>query len=141
MQLAEYAEAVDDVELKGWAKTVERFGPSRFLDAARDIRGAAIQYDGDSPLSREGQVFVTAHRSKGLEFDHVELADNFVETVDEEGKLKSFNPATGTSKKEIEEINLLYVAATRARKRLAINTSIANVLVPAVEHGNSAQLR
>lgn len=139
--LAEYAEAVDDVELKGWAKTVERFSPARFLDAARDIRAAAITYDSDSPLAREGQVFVTAHRSKGLEFDHVELADNFVDTVDEEGGLKSFDAARGASKKDIEEVNLLYVAATRARKRLAINTSIANVLVPAVEHGASAKPR
>lgn len=140
-ELSEYAEAVDDVELKGWTKTVDRFGPTRFLDSARAIRAAAITYESTHPAAKDGQVFVTAHRSKGLEFDHVELADNFVETVDEQGALKSFNPAQGASKKDLEEINLLYVAATRARKRLAINTSIANVLVPAVEHGDSPKPR
>ena len=45
----------------------------------------------------------TAHKSKGLEYDHVVIAQDFHEE------------ATG------EEMNLLYVAATRAMKTLEID--------------------
>ncbi|KLB34411.1 3'-5' exonuclease, partial [Xanthomonas euvesicatoria] len=73
-------------------------------------------------------VVVTAHRSKGLEFDHVELAENFIDTVDEDtGKLRDFSDA---ERQTIEEVNLLYVAATRARKELATNCSIAQLFDP-----------
>jgi len=68
---------------------------------------------------------VTAHRSKGLEFDRVELADNFVETLDETGAPIDFTKADRQTR---EEINLLYVAATRAKKELVINSSIAPLM-------------
>ncbi|MCC8726299.1 MULTISPECIES: UvrD-helicase domain-containing protein [Xanthomonas] len=126
--LAEYAEAVQDKELTGWAKVVERYGGKRFDQALNRIRAEALQFDSASPEQRDALVVVTAHRSKGLEFDHVELAENFIDTVDEDtGKLRDFSDA---ERQTIEEVNLLYVAATRARKELATNCSIAQLFDP-----------
>lgn len=127
--LAEYAEAVGDRELSGWAKVVDRYGP-RFERVLSGIRGAALQHDGHDASQSNALVVVTAHRSKGLEFDRVELAPNFIETIDEEtGKLKDFGRA---SAEDVEEINLLYVAATRARKELVVNDSIKPLFDPDV---------
>lgn len=127
-ELAEYAGAVNDRELNGWAKVVDSYGARRFDSALRQIRAAALQYDSTDPAQRDALVVVTAHRSKGLEFDRVELAENFIDMLDEDtGLLRDFTEA---SREEIEEVNLLYVAATRARKQLAVNQSIAMLFDP-----------
>lgn len=124
-ELAEYAEAVKDRELAGWAKVVDRYGAKRFDSALAKIRSTAIPYDSTDAAQRDALVVVTAHRSKGMEFDRVELAENFIDTLDEEtGQLRDFSEA---SREDVEEINLLYVAATRARKQLAVNQSIAQL--------------
>lgn len=67
--------------------------------------------------------FVTAHRSKGLEFDQVKLTDDFSDMV-------ISDPDTGKERladdKDVDpqEMNLIYVAATRAKKVLEINPQI-----------------
>ena len=129
-ELAEYAGAVNDRELNGWAKVVDGYGARRFDAALRQIRAAALQYDSTDPAQRDALVVVTAHRSKGLEFDRVELAENFIDMLDEEtGQLRDF---TDAPREAIEEVNLLYVAATRARKQLAVNQSIMQLFDPAL---------
>lgn len=126
--LAEYADTVQDRELVGWKNVVERYG-RRFDHALSMIRANALQYDSADASQRNALTVVTAHRCKGLEFDRVELAENFVDTIDEEtGKLKDFRRANRETQ---EEINLLYVAATRAKHRLGVNQSIAALLDPA----------
>lgn len=61
----------------------------------------------------------TAHRAKGLEWDAVKLADDF-----------SFDPFSGQTEKLkwIDEMNLLYVACTRARKFLAVNAPMLSII-------------
>jgi superfamily I DNA/RNA helicase len=60
----------------------------------------------------------TAHRCKGLEWPTVALWDDFPDV---------FDPELSPEAKQ-DEINLLYVAATRARKALAINPAIGLIL-------------
>lgn len=62
---------------------------------------------------------ITAHRSKGLEWDNVMLGDDFPSIYDKEGKLVWLN--------ELEE-NLLYVAATRCKKKLKYNSTVDEIL-------------
>lgn len=74
------------------------------------------------PIEYADIVLTNAHKSKGLEFDNVFLCNDFKCFFDKNGNLlkngENFN----------EELNLLYVAATRARKRLRVNTSLEQIL-------------
>ncbi|ATN93374.1 F-box DNA helicase protein 1-like protein [Pseudoalteromonas phage J2-1_QLiu-2017] len=70
-------------------------------------------------------TFITAHKSKGLEWDIVHLADDFPSVYDRDGNFKGFEDDC--------ERNLLYVAVTRARKRLKVNQTIMELYE---YHGN-----
>jgi ATP-dependent exoDNAse (exonuclease V) beta subunit len=71
----------------------------------------------------------TAHRSKGLEFDHVQLYDDFPDL---------FDPELSQEAKD-DEINNLYVAATRAKRILALNSSLEVVIRYVTQKQKSAQ--
>lgn len=60
----------------------------------------------------------TAHRCKGLEWDYVALADDFPNLFDPELRQQQRD----------DEANLLYVASTRARRILALNSAVSMVL-------------
>ena len=72
-------------------------------------------------------TLITAHRAKGLEWDHVVLGSDYAEMFDDEGKLR---PLGDDRKSEIahDEVNLIYVAATRAKKQLTVNHQLAQLI-------------
>ena len=95
VKLKEFAEKYDDKELTFSVKLIEKF--NNVLDVIKAVEfNITKQYLADV-------VFVTAHKSKGLDFDTVRIATDF--------------PKIKNSLK-YEEINLLYVAVTRAKKVL-----------------------
>ena len=63
-------------------------------------------------------ILTTAHKSKGREFDVVVLADDFPSCYNQEGSWVGLDDM---------ERNLLYVAATRARKVLVTNCTIEEI--------------
>lgn len=65
-------------------------------------------------------LYSTAHKAKGLEWDVVVLAEDFPSPLNKEGSWVGFTQ---------EEQNLLYVAATRAKKVLVKNSSIEEMLL------------
>lgn len=60
----------------------------------------------------------TSHRAKGLEWDYVQLFDDFPDVLDPELEPEARD----------DEINLLYVASTRAMRALALNASVEMVI-------------
>lgn len=73
-------------------------------------------------------IFSTVHRCKGMEYDEVTLLNDFIS----EEKLKKYIDKYGGDKMNdaarnrlSEEINILYVAATRARNKLIIPPDIS----------------
>lgn len=115
-------------------------------------------------MGDEGVVFATVHASKGLEFDHVTLVDDFRAVPKKSraspgvrraarrlfrrglkrpraqkasARAKAASRARTTPFSYVEEVNLLYVAITRAKRTLRINTSL--YLLPEVEHLWSSQ--
>jgi len=60
----------------------------------------------------------TAHQSKGLEFDNVELGNDFVTLVKDDKIVKGFSNSL------IEGYNIIYVALTRAKKQVILNDEI-----------------
>lgn len=65
-------------------------------------------------------LYSTAHKAKGLEWDVVVLADDFPSPLTKDGSWAGLTQ---------EEQNLLYVAATRAKKTLVKNSSIEEMLL------------
>ncbi|KAK3248008.1 hypothetical protein CYMTET_42511 [Cymbomonas tetramitiformis] len=106
-ELKEWAEEVEDADLVTLMAMIEKFGQTleevlRVLKASKALPGdeAAVQ-------------LVTAHKSKGLEFAQVLLADDYKLPVDE-GKLRA------VAGKNLEEINVLHVAMTRVMRTLYV---------------------
>ena len=84
------------------------------------VTAAACESPRDADL-----LLMTAHRSKGLEFDQVLLDDDFHDLVDKQGR-----PNRGALDAQAfeQEINLLYVGMTRARHALEMNRQCRAVL-------------
>ncbi len=77
--------------------------------------------DGYRPVKNPDVMLITAHKSKGLEFNVVVIGDDFEPLCKNEqtGKIEFVNVA---------ERNLLYVACTRAIELLVISDSVKEVL-------------
>lgn len=115
-QLVDYAEEIDDPELKVIVALVQEFGastPQRIIDLRARSAG---------PAERAHVTLTTFHRSKGLEWDAVKLGEAF-----DWEKFLEASPRTRLRDFR-EELNLLYVAATRARRRLWINSTLAAIM-------------
>lgn len=120
--LEEYAQAMEDREWMGRCKLVTKYG-NRIPSLVARIQSRAGTYPG--PGSAQ-VVLTSAHRAKGLEFNHVIMADDFMDFYDEEnGEWKDLAQA---SEREKEEVNLQYVAATRAKLGLEVGEKLARFL-------------
>ena len=67
--------------------------------------------DGNPANASADIIFTTAHKSKGLEYEQIVLASDFIskkEIVNEKTKMSDMQKS--------EELNIYYVAATRAQK-------------------------
>lgn len=115
--LQELGQATEDFELLGLSRVVETYG-----DAIPALTEAIKRRAVDASVAQADALgalcFSTAHKAKGLEFRQVELTDDYVEFFDESGRERT------PVEIEPEEINLLYVALTRARARLRICSAL-----------------
>ncbi len=114
-----YATAQDERDLKAWIRVIESH--SRWQSIPEEIalvRSLSVAQPEDAALA-----LATAHKSKGLEFGSVELADDFPEA--ELANPVKYNREShpqfwdeqgfrGGVLLPVEEINLRYVAITRA---------------------------
>lgn len=108
-EMENYAESIDDKEIKMLLRVVEKYRdeiPSLIQDlknkSQKDLRGQEI-------------ILTTAHKSKGQEFDSVVLLDDYCDLkVEQDDNNVDIIPST-------EDINILYVAATRAINNLKMN--------------------
>lgn len=106
------AEQTKDSEARILIKVVEEFG-HEIPSLVDDLRKNEVRVEADADI-----VLTTGHKAKGLEYDYVRIG-NDVEClfgaeaeIAEKGKL---SPQTA------QEINLLYVMITRARKYVTLN--------------------
>jgi len=117
-KLEEYLEKAEDPELAMITEMVRKYG-DELPSFIQQLRGRQVEPE---MRSQAELIFSTVHRSKGLEYDAVELTEDFL-THDK--LLRTL--ADGESHKLArlnEEINLLYVAMTRAKKRLWLPASL-----------------
>ncbi|ERP38771.1 UvrD-helicase domain-containing protein [Chitinivibrio alkaliphilus] len=107
--LLEYAKQTADMELLMLHEIVKTYGKDIF-SILSVLHTRHVENRDEAEL-----IFSTVHRCKGMEYDVVELADDFMteEQFYQETKNPHRDPA---SKKALrEEVNLLYVALTRTR--------------------------
>lgn len=123
-RMVDFAESTDDRELKSLIRVVNKYGRDVPL-YVKAVANCAVE-PGKADVTLQ-----TAHRSKGMEYDHVRLTDDFIDLLTQRGDLPS--PADVKT----EEVNIAYVAATRAKKTLEVNGNLASFLKRASEEPKS----
>jgi len=109
--------AGNDMEMIGKINIVDAFGAKlpEYIEIIQD-RSQYGMHDPDVEI-----VFSTVHKFKGLEMDTVRLLDDFFYTG-----IPYAKPLQ--SRIKVDELNLLYVALTRAKKLLVINDALFYLL-------------
>jgi superfamily I DNA/RNA helicase len=119
-ELEEYIDKTEDVQLKMMVEIVKEYG-NEIPDIIKAIKEKHI--DGDQK-EKADIIFSTVHRCKGMEYDAIQLVNDFI-TEESIEKLKA-----GSKEKELnvsklnEEINLLYVAVTRTKNSIHIHQDL-----------------
>lgn len=109
--MRDYADQMDDKELKMLASISEEYRLA-IPSLVERIKGRAVP---PAQLTGKEIMLATVHKAKGLEFDSVVLLDDF----------SDLEVKKGENGEEVlpdpEEINILYVAVTRAERCLSLN--------------------
>jgi F-box protein, helicase, 18 len=131
-QLTEYAETSEDMELLMLIDIVEAYG----AEIPALLKKVAALHVEDEAREKADMIFSTLHRCKGMEYDHVTLADDFIS----EDRIKKLlnNPKKAIEPQQIaEEINLAYVAVTRSKNFLDFPQS----MFPEADKNNFAKTK
>ncbi len=120
-ELEEYIEKTEDTSLSLIVEVVKEFG--------NNLPNLIAELKNNHTTTKEeaDMIFSTVHRCKGMEYDEVTLLNDFI-NIDK--LAKSISQYGGDAMNELdrnkisEEINILYVAATRAKNKLTIPPEI-----------------
>jgi F-box protein 18 (helicase) len=115
--LSQYIEKTGDPQLGMMVEIVEQYG-----DKIPGILAKIKSLHVENEKREEAElIFSTVHRCKGLEYDEIELVNDFIK---EDSIIKQISDAKRKEPLDVakitEEINLLYVAATRARVKIVV---------------------
>ena len=117
--LDQYIEETNSIELKSSLLIAQRYKKSIFAiyKKAKNAYRGNLDQSKKSRNEKDSQIFLlSGHTSKGLEFDSVELENDFP-------ALKEIYQKESKSTQELtEEANLYYVALTRAKYKLTDNS-------------------
>ncbi len=119
-ELEDYIKKTEDVQLAMMVEIVKEYG-----DEIPDIIKAIKEKHIDSDDKEKAEIiFSTVHRCKGMEYDAIQLVNDFIseekiEKTKADGRSQSFNTA-----KINEEINLLYVAITRTKNSIHLHRDL-----------------
>jgi len=120
-QLEAYAEAVDDKELLARIGIVETYG-EMIPELVAKVKAAHV------PASRASLEMTSGHKSKGLEWDTVQLGNDFPALLNDWGlprtRAYAGDKVDPESLLDLQEANLYYVAATRAKLELIPNEAL-----------------
>jgi superfamily I DNA/RNA helicase len=134
-ELEEYIESTEDVQLGMMLDIVNEYG-NEIPAIIKEIKDKNCEKDNAEI------IFSTVHRCKGMEYDSIELADDFIT----EKKLKKIIENQKDDKNEQnqrsiialnEEINLLYVAITRTKNIINIQEELVPRWLP---HSNQIKI-
>jgi F-box protein 18 (helicase) len=123
-ELEDYIDNTGDVQLRMLVEVVKEYG-KKIPGHIKKLKDSHLDHDNKD---KADMIFSTVHRCKGMEYDEVTLADDFITEV----KLveQMADTETANAAKLTEEVNLLYVALTRTKSNLYIPGNI----FPDTEH-------
>lgn len=114
-ELEEYIEKTEDVQLAMMLDIVKEYG-NNIPAIIKRIKDRHVEND---EKEKAEIIFSTVHRCKGMEYDAVQLVNDFI-TEEKLLKIKSDPEEEPDKAKLNEEINLLYVAVTRTKNIIHI---------------------
>jgi superfamily I DNA/RNA helicase len=122
-ELLEYIQAAGDGDLHLVVEIVQEYGPS-LIDFIQRLRQLQV------PRDQAEVIFSTVHKAKGQEYDTVEIMDDFLngERIKDMLSMARKDPEYAAKldlNKISEEINILYVALTRARNTLMMGFDVS----------------
>ena len=111
----DYIKKTDDVQLGMMVEIVKEYG-NEIPKIIKAIKDKHIKND---EKEKAEMIFSTVHRSKGMEYDAIQIVNDFINEEKLE-KIKIDHQEKADLSKLNEEINLLYVAITRTRNSIHI---------------------
>lgn len=135
-ELEEYISKTEDMELAMMVEIVKEYGN----EIPKIIKTIKEKHLTNDDKAQAEMIFSTVHRCKGMEYDSIELATDFiteekVKNAAVESKKSNFNHI-----KVNEEINLLYVAITRTKNKLAIPVKFIPSSFQIIENSETIQV-
>lgn len=121
-ELEEYARETEDGPLLMLINLVEEYG-NELPALIKELKRRQVA---DGARHQAQICFSTVHKSKGLEYDAVQLTDDFIgpESIDRLVRELALRPVEPSLLAQVmEEVNLLYVALTRAKNVLYMPAS------------------
>src|SRR5699024_10492696 len=115
-ELKEYCDETGDGQVRTMITLVEEFGRQLF-NIIKDLRSRIV-----TEVSKSDVILSTVHKAKGLEYDTVKLLDDdFITNAEIDVILFNRDKVKDADiHSTIEELNILYVAATRAKSKLIV---------------------
>ena len=115
-ELEDYIKKTEDAQLAMMVEIVREYG-NKIPDIIKAIKEKHIE---NNDKEKAEMIFSTVHRCKGMEYDAIQLVNDFI-TEEKLEQLKDDATAGSLSAAKLnEEINLLYVAVTRTRNSIYI---------------------
>lgn len=115
-ELIEYIDKTEDVQLRMMVEIVKEYGN----EIPGILKGIKDKHVPNDDKEKAEMIFSTVHRCKGMEYDSVQLVNDFLTEEKLEKIIKEQKDAEINRDKLNEEINLLYVAVTRTRNSIYI---------------------
>jgi len=114
-ELENYIEKTEDAQLGMLLQIVEDYG-NEIPGILKELKDKQVPQEEKASAT---YIFSTVHKCKGLEYDSIQLVDDFITAERIESALNNKEKPADLSKLK-EEINLLYVAITRTKNTLLI---------------------
>jgi superfamily I DNA/RNA helicase len=118
--LEEYIDKTEDMQLGMMVELVREYG-NEIPEYIKQLKEKHVE---NQDRDKASIIFSTVHRCKGMEYDSVQLVNDFL-TEEKLKKLAQQKDLPDLIKQKLnEEINLLYVAITRTKNKLYIEEEL-----------------
>lgn len=132
-ELEDYISKTEDLELAMMVEIVKKY-ENEIPAILKSIKDKHI---GNDDKDQAEMIFSTVHRCKGMEYDAIELAPDFITEEKVQKIAIDLKKAKLSTTKLNEEINLLYVAITRTKNKLAIPFKFVPTSFQVPEHSET----